>query len=66
MKVCKSVWFCSEKTTILDKFNFEIKQNELYTEHSETIDALIQEMATRPIVHVGEYLLEPVKYRSGV
>lgn len=46
----------SENTTILDKFNYEIKQTELYAEHSETIDALIQEMATRPIAHVGKFI----------
>lgn len=49
------IWFLSsEYTTILDKFNYEIKQGELYAEHSKTIDVLIQEMATRKIVHVGE------------
>lgn len=48
----------SENTTISDKFNYEIKQNELYAEDSETIDALIQEMATRSIAHVGKYIYE--------
>lgn len=48
------IFFPSENTTILDKFNYEIKQSELYAEHSETIDVLIQEMATREIVYVGE------------
>lgn len=50
--------FSSENTTALDKFNYQIKQNELYAEHSETIDVLIQEMATRKIVSVGEWVDE--------
>lgn len=44
----------SENSTILDKFNYEIKQNELYAEDSKTIDALIREMATRKIRYVGK------------
>ena len=44
----------SENSTILDKFNYEIKQNELYAEDSETIDGLIHEMATRKISYVGK------------
>lgn len=44
----------SETATILDKFNYDIKQNELYPKDSETIDGLIHEMATRKISRVGE------------
>lgn len=44
----------SENSTILDKFNYQIKQNELYSKDSETIDGLIHEMATRKITSVGE------------
>lgn len=47
----------SENSTILDKFNYEIKQNELYSEDSKTIDALIHEMATRKISRVGKLML---------
>lgn len=46
--------FASENSTILDKFNYEIKQNELYAEDSETIDGLIRDMMTRKIVQVGK------------
>lgn len=44
----------SKNSTILDKFNYEIKQNELYAEDSKTIDALVREMATRKIRSVGK------------
>ncbi|XP_055300427.1 extracellular serine/threonine protein CG31145-like isoform X2 [Sitodiplosis mosellana] len=44
----------NENWTILDKFNYKIKQNELYAEDSKTIDALIREMATRKISYVEE------------
>lgn len=44
----------SENSTILDKFNYEIKQSELYSEDSGTIDGLIREMVTRKISYVGK------------
>lgn len=52
----------SENSTILDKFNYEIKQNELYAEDSKTIDGLIHEMATRKISYVGKLDSWSVKF----
>lgn len=48
------IYFCSD-VTIMDKFNLEIKQNELYSENSKTVDALIQDMVTRKIAFVGQF-----------
>lgn len=41
--------------TILDKFNLEMKQNEIYSENSKTVAALIQEMAIGKIVKNGKW-----------
>lgn len=32
-----------------------ISKKELYKEHDPTVDALLKEMATRPIVHAGKF-----------
>lgn len=39
--------------TILDRFNLEIKQNEMYSENSFMLGEILYEMATGKIVNVG-------------
>lgn len=41
--------------TILDRFNLEIKQNEMYSENSNIVGEILNEMATGKIVSVGMF-----------
>lgn len=41
--------------TVLDRFNLEISQHELYSEDSKLVDELLHELAARKIVRVGEF-----------
>ncbi|XP_031624802.1 extracellular serine/threonine protein CG31145-like [Contarinia nasturtii] len=43
-----------ENLTVLDKFNLEIKQTELYAENSSLVGELLHEMKTRKIIRVEE------------
>lgn len=44
---------CSDVTTNLDLFHMQITANEMYPENTTTVDKLLIDMATMPIVNVG-------------
>lgn len=44
----------------MEKFHLQISRTELYPQNSKYVDQLLHEMATKPIVHVGEYLCSPM------
>lgn len=47
--------FCFRKnSSTLERFHLQISRIELYPERSKYVDQLLHEIATRPIVHVGE------------
>lgn len=48
-------FFCFSNLTILDRFNLEIKQNEMYSENSKVMGEILNEMATGKIVSVGMF-----------
>lgn len=43
--------------TILDRFNLDISQNELYSEDSTLVDELLNDMAKRKIIRIGEIVI---------
>lgn len=47
---------CFSNLTILDRFNWEIRQNEMYSENSKVMGEILNEMATGKIVSVGTFL----------
>lgn len=50
--------FCFRKnSSTLERFHLQISRIELYPERSKYVDQLLHEIATRPIVHVGEWAL---------
>lgn len=52
-RVCCSFCFRKNSST-LERFHLQISRIELYPERSKYVDQLLHEIATRPIVHVGE------------
>lgn len=46
--------FCRKNSTTLEKFHLQISRLELYPDDSEYVDQLLHEVATKPILHVGE------------
>lgn len=49
---------CRKNSTTLEKFHLQISRLELYPEDSKYVDRLLHEMATKPILHVGESKLK--------
>lgn len=41
----------------LEKFQLKIAQHELYEDSEPLVEAVLQDMATLPILHAGKYLM---------
>lgn len=48
-------FFSRKNASNLERFQLAISKKELYKENDPTVDALLKEMATRPIVHAGKF-----------
>lgn len=46
-----------KNATVLERFQLQISQHELYAEDDTLVDELLYQMATEPILHVCKYLL---------
>lgn len=42
----------------LEKFQLKIAQHELYEDSETLVEAVLQDMATLPILHAGKYLCQ--------
>ena len=49
--------FFRKNSSTLEKFHLQISRTELYPVDSKYVDQLLHEIATKPIVHVGECFL---------
>lgn len=53
---CMSYLFCcSANATNLERFQLAISKREMYSENEPLVAAVLNDMETQPILHVGEY-----------
>jgi hypothetical protein len=54
----------SKNATNLEKFQLSISKKELYKANDPLVDALVGDMVSMPILHVGKWLLFFIKFRQ--
>lgn len=60
---CNGITFLgSVNASNLEKFQLKIAQHELYEDGEPLVEAVLQDMATLPILHAGKYLLQVFLY----